>query len=292
MPAPDRNDEYFLYQTLLGTFQPQADEFDTYIDRLKEYIIKVVREAKVHTAWLKPDEQYENAFLSFLKKVISPREGNPFLEQFLPFQERIACFGIYNSLSQVLLKATAPGVPDFYQGSELWDFSLVDPDNRRSVDFQLRKRMLADIKEKARAGTAQLVDELLERKEDGKIKLFLVHRLLLARRQNQKLFQEGSYLPLHPTGPFQEHIISFARVHETHWALVVAPRFFSTILQKGEEPLGERFWQNTHIPLPKEGPKYWHNPITDERLEIDAVLPIGKVLQQFPAGLLINEERK
>jgi (1->4)-alpha-D-glucan 1-alpha-D-glucosylmutase len=292
VPAPSRNDEYFLYQTLLGTFPPQADEYDTYIDRLKGYIIKVVREAKMHTAWLKPDEQYESAFLSFLEKVINPREGNPFLEQFLPFQERIAYFGIFNSLSQVLLKATAPGVPDFYQGSEQWDLSLVDPDNRRPVDFQSRKRMLADIKEKARADMAQLVRELLERKEDGRIKLFLVHRLLLARKQHQRLFQEGSYLPLHPTGPLQEHIISFARVHETNWAVVVAPRFFATILQKGENPVGEQFWQNTHIALSNESPKYWRNPITNERLEIDGVLPVGKALQRFPAGLLINEERK
>lgn len=142
MPVPDRNDEYHLYQTLIGTYPFHNWEYDDYIKRIKEYTIKAIREAKVYTAWLKPDTDYEESVISFIDRIMSPSEENDFLKEFLNFQKRIAFYGIFNSLSQTLIKVTSPGVPDFYQGTELWDLNLVDPDNRRPVDFEKRMAIL------------------------------------------------------------------------------------------------------------------------------------------------------
>lgn len=145
-PIPDRNDEYFLYQALIGAWPFGEREQAAFVERMKRYLIKAVREAKVHTAWLKPDTNYEAARLAFLDALLQPAEQNQFLKEFLPFQRKVAFYGIFNSLAQTLLKIMAPGVPDFYQGAELWDLSLVDPDNRRPVDFGERNRFLAEIK--------------------------------------------------------------------------------------------------------------------------------------------------
>ncbi|MDQ1285922.1 MAG: (1-_4)-alpha-D-glucan 1-alpha-D-glucosylmutase, partial [Thermodesulfobacteriota bacterium] len=142
LAVPDRNDEYFLYQTLIGAFPFSDADYPDFIERMKEYIVKAVREAKVHTAWLKPDIEYEDAYVSFTEKILACSSGNAFLKDLIPFTKKVAHFGMLNSLSQTLIKITSPGVPDFYQGTELWDLSLVDPDNRRPVDFEKRRSML------------------------------------------------------------------------------------------------------------------------------------------------------
>ena len=159
--VPDRNDEYFLYQTLIGAWPFSDAEYPEFIARIKSYMVKAVREAKVHTAWLKPDTDYENAYVSFVEKILARSEANAFLKEFIPFCQRVSHYGILNSLSQTLIKITSPGVPDFYQGSELWDLSLVDPDNRRPVDFEKRRALLADIREQDDAGMGRLVQDLL-----------------------------------------------------------------------------------------------------------------------------------
>jgi (1->4)-alpha-D-glucan 1-alpha-D-glucosylmutase len=289
-PIPDRNDEYFFYQTLIGAFP--FDDMDssfkdcprgTLRERIKDYVIKAVREAKVHTAWLRPDNTYEEGYLTFVDRVLS---SNEFLEAFRPFQKKVAQYSIYNSLSQVLLKYTSPGVPDLYQGCELWDLSLVDPDNRRPVDYEMRRAFLQDIQAKANSDLLGLIKTLLASKEDGKIKLFLTHQLLKARKEYQKLFEQGNYQPLTVTGKFAENIIAFARSYEDKIAIAVAPRFLTRLIEPGNDPLCQEVWQDTRLELPPGMPSAWKNAISQIHTKED--LSIGNILQHFPVALLVN----
>ena len=239
LAVPDKNDEYFLYQTLIGAFPFTDADYPEFIERIKRYIVKAVREAKIHTAWLQPDTAYEDAYVSFVEKILSPAENNAFLKEFIPFCRRVAHYGILNSLSQTLLKITSPGVPDFYQGTELWDLSLVDPDNRRPVDFEQRRAMLADIHAQEDADLGHLVQSLLATREDGTIKLFLIYRALKAKRGHRELFRSGAYLPLASTGKFRNHVIAFSWRNQQQWALVIAPRFLSHLIREGDFPLGK-----------------------------------------------------
>jgi (1->4)-alpha-D-glucan 1-alpha-D-glucosylmutase len=289
--VPDRNDEYFLYQTLVGVFPfHEGEELHPFRERMKEYIIKAVREAKVHTAWLKPDAEYESAFISFLEEILDPPEGNLFLKEFLPFQRKVVHYGIFNSLSQALIKITSPGVPDFYQGTELWDLNLVDPDNRRPVDFQKRRTFLGEIREKDNGDIINLVTDLFHTREDGRIKLFLIYRALKARKEHPELFQKGAYFPLEAAGKFNDNIIAFARSHGGKWAVTIVPRFLFTVIREGEYPLGQEVWDDTHIPLPDEIVHKWKNVITGQFLKSNNKLIIGEVLKHFPVALLMREE--
>jgi (1->4)-alpha-D-glucan 1-alpha-D-glucosylmutase len=287
---PDRNDEYFLYQTLVGTFPFDEKEYTSFVGRLKNYIVKAVREAKIHTAWLKPDTDYEDAYISFVEEILEPSEGNPFLREFLPFQKKVSYYGIFNSLSQMLIKITSPGVPDFYQGTELWDLNLVDPDNRRPVDFEKRMSFLQDIRQKAERDMLSLISELASSKEDGRLKLFLIYRALKARNRNFEVFQNGTYIPLETTGRFRDHIIAFARKHEDHWAVTIAPRFLTALIKEGEYPLGRRVWDDTCILLPEGAPRSWKDAITNQIVKNNRTLPMGEVLGLFPTALLMREE--
>jgi (1->4)-alpha-D-glucan 1-alpha-D-glucosylmutase len=207
---PDANDEYFLYQTLVGAFPFSEEEYPEFVERIKNYVIKAVREAKVHTAWIRPDTDYEEGFVAFVDQILQPSAENQFLEKLRSFQKWISHYGILNSLSQTLLKITAPGVPDFYQGTELWDLSLVDPDNRRPVDFQQRWTWLQDIKQRCQIDILSLISELIANCEDGRIKLFLIIRALAARNKHLELFQQGAYIPLEVIGQYQDRIVAFA----------------------------------------------------------------------------------
>lgn len=283
---PDRNDEYFLYQTLIGSF-PFADfELPEFIERVKNYGIKAIKEAKVHTAWLRPNETYEESYLKFVDAILQDQE---FLQAFRPFQQRIAEYGIYNSLSQVLLKNGSPGVPDLYQGCELWDLSMVDPDNRRPVDYEHRISLLHEIQTSAKNNIQSLLNDLLESKEDGRIKLFLTHRILQARQEYSKLFQAGNYQPLEISGRFANHVIAFARVFEGQVALSIAPRFLTSLIQPGELPLGKSVWQDTQIHIPGEISAKWRNVITDQPLAGKDRLSVGEALKHFPVALLCSD---
>ncbi|HYJ04946.1 MAG TPA: malto-oligosyltrehalose synthase [Chthoniobacterales bacterium] len=252
--APDANEEYLFYQTLLGTWpidatgraEPAVDS--EYIERIQAYMAKALKEAKVNTSWIQPNEAWDSAMSDFVAKVLDSSPKNKFLPSFLPVAEEIARLGAINSLSQVALKLTAPGVPDIYQGSEIWNFSLVDPDNRRPVDYQQRKELLESL-EKAPP------EELLEQWPDGRIKLFLTQRLLRFRRDHQALFKHGKYLPLSLSGAFADCCVAFAREHEGQWIAVLAPRLSSRV---GFPPIGEK-WQDTAAELPaslsREGAK-------------------------------------
>jgi (1->4)-alpha-D-glucan 1-alpha-D-glucosylmutase len=244
--APDANEEYLLYQTLLGTWpvQPsgEAEEHATsdYIERIQTYMAKALNEAKINTSWIQPNEEWLAAMRDFIAKILDASPKNKFLPSFLPVVKEIARLGAINSLTQTLLKLTSPGVPDIYQGNEIWDFSLVDPDNRRPVDYKHRREMLAQL---AQANPPELVDLW----PDGRIKMFLTQRALQFRREHVDLFQRGNYLPLRASGTFAESSISFARELNGEWIVVIAPRLSSRV---GFPPVGDK-WKDTAIELPE-----------------------------------------
>ncbi|MGZ3614071.1 MAG: malto-oligosyltrehalose synthase [Thermodesulfobacteriota bacterium] len=289
MPAPDANDEYFLYQTLMGAWPFGETEYPQFLERIKAYVVKAVREAKVHTAWLQPDMEYEEAYVSFVESILVPEESNAFLQELKPFQIKVAHYGVFNSLSQTLLKITAPGVPDFYQGTELWDLNLVDPDNRRPVDFWLRVQHLREIRRRIETDVLELIQELLAMKEDGRVKLFLIVQALKARKASADIFQKGAYNPLAVAGRFRKHLIAFARRDASAWSVTVVPRFLTTVVEYGRLPLGPEIWQDTGVILPEQAPLLWHNVLTNQVLSGGQTLWVGEIFQHFPVALLMSE---
>jgi (1->4)-alpha-D-glucan 1-alpha-D-glucosylmutase len=302
-PAPSRNDEYLLYQSLIGVWNeelPQSPEFAQFRDRVIGYMEKATREAKVHTSWVNPNEAYDEAMRTFLERVLDDRGKNNFLQDFMKYQRRIAFYGQFNALSQVLLKLTAPGMPDTYQGTELWDFSLVDPDNRRAVDYQLRSWLLSGLKRRISQGEDRvlLAHELLDNSFDGRIKLYTINRILTFRRDYHALFAEGDYAPLDASGEQQDFLFAFARTlargsKSSHEMVVVVPRLLVG-LTDGEEqpPLGEKVWKDTrlHLPHAQAGQSY-ENLFTGEKLttseQQDMVgLAMADVCAHFPVALL------
>jgi len=248
--APDANEEYLFYQTLVGTWPMDAAGraepavTPEYIERLQAYMAKALKEAKINTSWIQPNEQWDAAMSDFVARVLDSSSKNKFVPTFLPVTEEIARLGAINSLSQVALKLTTPGIPDIYQGNEVWDFSLVDPDNRRPVDYTRGMEMLRSLE------TAS-PEELLQKWPDGRIKLLLTQRLLRFRREHPLLFQHGTYSPLTVTGAFAESCVAFAREHEGKWIALVVPRLSSRV---GFPPIGEK-WQDTAIELPASLPR-------------------------------------
>ena len=286
--VPDENDEYFLYQTLLGVF-PFNDHSKDFTARMQRYIIKAVREAKVHTGWIKPDAEYEEACICFVKNILTPSENNSFFKEFLLFQKKIAYYGVFNSLSQVLLKITSPGVPDFYQGTELWDLNLVDPDNRRPVDFEKRKKFLQDIITKEKEDILGLIKELLANKEDGKIKFFLIYQALRARKENVAVFKKGAYLPLRTEGKFKTCVIAYVRMYEGTWIITIVPRFLTKLIKEGEYPFGEEIWEDTRVILPENAPSSWEEEITKQIFRDISGFNVGSVLTLLPVALLVGK---
>ncbi len=286
-PAPDRNDEYLFYQALIGAF-PFEGNTQEFRDRMKVYAVKALREAKRRTSWHEPDGDYEVACLRFLEAILAPGGDNRFLAGLIRFQRRIARFGMLNSLSQLLIKMTAPGAPDFYQGTELWDFSLVDPDNRRPVDFKHRISMLAAIQAGFESDRESLIGNMLSSMEDGRVKMFLIWRALSARRRFAGLFGGGEYLPLSPRGRCRENVMAFARRKGPLWAITVVPRLLHSRVKDGELPLGQEFWADTRLTAMDGMPSIWRDAIAGEDLVFESNCPVGAILQRFPVALLIG----
>src|SRR5213592_2479004 len=244
--APDADEEYLLYQTLLGTWPirpsgvPEAIATAEYIERIQAYMGKALHEAKINTSWIQPNLQWDAAMRDFIAKILDPSSRNKFVPILLPVAQEIARLGAINSLTQTLLKLTSPGVPDIYQGNEIWDYSLVDPDNRRRVDYNRRREMLETLPTAA-------IDELLRNWPDGRIKMFLTQRLLQFRREHVDLFHRGEYLPLRASGTLAECCGSFARELAGKWIIVIAPRLSSRI---GFPPVAET-WKDTSVGLPE-----------------------------------------
>lgn len=292
--VPDRNEEYLFYQTLIGVWpfkQINEPEYETFRGRIKDYMIKALREAKVNTSWINPNAEYEDAVAAFIEKTMSYGSANQFLKDFLSFREKISYYGIYNSLSQTLLKITCHGVPDFYQGSELWDFSLVDPDNRRPVDYSLRSWLFFEMKERESSDINRLLEDLLLTKEDGRMKMFLTYRALVERQKHRELFEHGTYTPLETEGKFKDNIIAFAREFQNSWAVIIVPRLLTHVVEKNEHPLGESVWDNTSVILPQIAPSVWRDVITGAIINGQEKLSIGEVLKYFPCALLINRQK-
>jgi (1->4)-alpha-D-glucan 1-alpha-D-glucosylmutase len=292
LQAPDTNDEYLLYQTLIGALPFDADPTGDFKERIKQYMTKAVREAKEHSSWIEPDEQYEQGCSDFVERILEPADSNEFWSDFLPFQKRVAAYGIFNSLSQALLKMTSPGVPDFYQGTELWDLNLVDPDNRRPLDFEKRRKFLDEIRSREQNSAAELIDELRRTRQDGRIKLFLIFKVLNARREYAELFAKGDYQPLKARGKYANHVIVFFRRYGDKAGVTVAPRCLTSLIDAHELPLGTGVWRDTEVPLPASLEGDWQNPITGETQTVGAVreppLRVGRLLEKFPVSLLIR----
>jgi (1->4)-alpha-D-glucan 1-alpha-D-glucosylmutase len=291
--APSPNDEYLLYQTLVGAWpaQPLNDrqEQDTFRGRIENYMLKAIREAKQNTSWINQNVEYENAVTSFVRALLNPMEDNRFLKDFVPFQNRTARIGLWNSLSQTLLKLTCPGMPDIYQGNELWDFSLVDPDNRRPVDYTRRRQILDSLKNRDNAAGESSIASLLETPEDGRIKSYLIWRTLCHRQQHADVFREGEYLPLSVHGAKSDHAVALARQHGTTTIVVVAPRLISGLLDEaGIPPIGPNIWQDTQVLLPKKirGKKFT-NIFTGKIVELETEIPVSHVLLEFPVAVLL-----
>jgi (1->4)-alpha-D-glucan 1-alpha-D-glucosylmutase len=289
--VPDRNDEYFLYQTLIGTFPLDPARIPSFTARLKNYLVKAVREAKVSTGWLKPDEDYENGYLTFVERLLKPATADPFLESFLAFQKRIGFYGMLNGLSQTLLKLTAPGVPDFYQGTELWDLTFVDPDNRRPVNFPRLARLLEDLIREAKKDLSGLLEDLVGKMEDGRIKLFLIYQSLQVRKAHAALFAKGGYLAIEAEGERKGHVAAFARKLSGKWSITIAPLFLTSVIAEGELPVGEAVWGDTFLPLPPDAPENWRNAITGERIHVHQNLRMAEALSSFPVSLLVSEDK-
>ncbi len=305
-PVPDRNTETLLYQTLLGVWpldldptQPDAAGLTALRERVGAYLTKAEKEAKVHTSWINPNTPYDRALQVFLDRVLDP--SHPFLSAFAPMQRRLAYSGHLTSLSQQLLLLTMPGVPDIYQGSELWDLSLVDPDNRRPVDYARREQALVELRQRIDAGDDALpglVGELLDSWTDGRIKLYLIHRALGYRRRQSGLFATGAYEPLAAVGAKAEHVVAFARRCDDAACVVVSPRLVATLTEAGDEPrrpVGAETWADTWLPLPGDQPgQRYCDVLTGRTLTVSPDgapdgsigLPLSDILAVAPLALL------
>ena len=243
--VPDPNEEYFLYQTLIGAWPFGNVDRAAFRDRMRAYMTKAMRESKVHTSWLSPDEEHEAAVLRFLDAILDGRRAGTFLQAFEPFQARVAELGIYNSLAQLLIKIAAPGIPDFYQGTELWDLTLVDPDNRRAVDYETRSRTLMALDD---GGD---VDDLLANRTDGRVKLWVANRSLRARAEHRPIFEEGEYVPLESSGSRAESMFAFARRLGEHTAIACVPRLVASLVPDASHPpIGREVWGDTRLTIP------------------------------------------
>jgi (1->4)-alpha-D-glucan 1-alpha-D-glucosylmutase len=296
-PAPDRNDEYLLYQTLIGAWPAEPAEIDraAFAARIGQYMDKAVKEAKEHTSWVNPNPAYDAAVRDFVAKLCAV--GSPFVDAFQPFARQVARYGAVNSLAQTLLKVTSPGIPDFYQGSELWDLNLVDPDNRREVDFARRRALLNSLTRISgglndRSG---LCRELWESWPDGRVKLYLTQRALGFRRQYPHLFA-GGYAALTTLGECADHVIGFARAHDREVAVVAVPRLLARLTGFSDElALGRAAWGKTWLCLGDTSLAGVYRDCFSGRTlstEIRDGLPVlaaGALFDAFPVALLARE---
>lgn len=283
--VPDANEEYLLYQTILGTWPLEtmdANLHQTYVSRIQKYMEKAVKEAKIHSSWLNPDQEHDQALNLFIYKILEDRPENEFLHELKKFTAKISAWGLLNSLSQTLLKLTSPGIPDIYQGNEIWDFSLVDPDNRRPVDYNKRKNLLNSILE------ITDIAELITQPNDGRIKLFITHKILQFRKTHPQVFNEGIYIPLKTLGPLNNHIIAYARVYQSQIAIAITTRFFSILMKEFHLPVQSDLWKETYLELPIEFSQYrFKNLFNQESIEVEKNnLCLDPLLKKFPMALL------
>ena len=296
---PNRNDEYLFYQTLVGVWPLEAlgdDAYKEFSERIQRYMQKAVHEAKAHTSWINPSPAYDHSVQTFVEGALARTPSNRFLEDFLPFQERVARYGLYNSLSQLALKITSPGVPDFYQGTELWSFHLVDPDNRGPVDYRIRSEMAEELRSTMKhlgPDRAEFARGMFEQVHDARVKMYTIMTGLEYRRLHPELFQQGEYLPLECGGSKKQHVCAFARLYQHKALIAVVPRLVATLHPDGKHPpMGSSVWEDTWIatpPWPTLGE--FHHLLTGEIMNAESlngrrVLPLARVLNHAPIALL------
>jgi len=312
--APDANDEYLIYQTLVGAC-PHAmagsDWVDNFKGRISEYVLKAARESKSHTSWVNKNEEYEHALTNFVEKILNSSAANLFFEDFTEFAGCVAPLGLLNGLAQTVLKFTAPGVPDIYQGNEIWDFSLVDPDNRRPVDYKIRGRYLDDIRrfveltgahrpsDKERTSLQKFLSECLRSLPDGRAKLLTIAVALACRKSWEGIFTAGKYHALEIKGKGEAHVIAFAREHNNEWVVTVVPRLVGTLLAldnqdrlRQSNPIDEIIdsatWGDTAIVLPQQIAGCKAVNLFDQEIvePIQGSLQLSNVLAHFPVAIL------
>ncbi len=293
--APDRNEEIFIYQTLAGAWPLDEKELPAFRNRMREYIFKAAREAKVHTRWTRPNPQQEKALQGFVTAITKSGEKNLFLADFRTFHKKIAYFGMLNGLGQALIKITSPGVPEIYQGCELWDLRLVDPDNRRAVNYAIRAKFLAEMEKRCQGyeSAREFTEELVSCWHDGRIKLYVIWKVLNLRRHNPVLFLEGRFELLKVTGRRASNVFAYARQRGKSWLVVVVPKW----LAHAKAPLSQRemrkFWSNTQIQLPDREPGHCVNLLGGTTLsKTDAGsqngLRVAELLGDFPVACVVS----
>jgi (1->4)-alpha-D-glucan 1-alpha-D-glucosylmutase len=284
--VPERNEETLLYQTLIGSWPLTEPVCACYTRRIQDFMVKAVREAMVHTRWTVPNLDHEQALVDFVKAVLEDAPDNKFLRDLCRFANKIAYHGALNSLSQLAIKLASPGVADCYQGTELWDLRLVDPDNRKPVDFGNLEALLASQADRFRSLPA-----LVQNWKSGSIKLHVTQHGLCFRQRHGALFLKGSYVPLQAVGAQSDCVVAFARRYRGNWAIVIAPRF--TVRLAGDDlgSLGVRGWKDTRILLPKEAPKSWINTFSGEQTTADEAgeVYLDEIFENFPVALLSNQ---
>jgi (1->4)-alpha-D-glucan 1-alpha-D-glucosylmutase len=296
---PAANDEYLLYQTLVGAWPFGAGDNpgQTFTGRICNFMRKAIREAKENTNWANPNPSYESAVINFVNSVLESKE---FRDGFLPFQRKIAYFGMLNSLAQTLIKLTVPGVPDIYQGNEFWELSLVDPDNRREVDYDARHRALQVLKNAFEANhqlVAAECRELAQNMEDGRIKLYTVWKALGLRKQRPDLFRQSGYIPLRVKGEKSKHVLAFARQADNGMLITAVPRLCAELL--GAKPhffASGDIWADTRVELPQIAETRFANIFTREGIESETCgditsLSANRLFANFPVALVIAESR-
>jgi (1->4)-alpha-D-glucan 1-alpha-D-glucosylmutase len=274
---PSRGDEYLFYQTLIGIW-PGGSPAELR-ERLQAYMLKAAREAKLRTSWINPDEEYEAALSRFVTETL---ENPLFVKDLGEVLPHIVRLGMLVGLSQAAVKVASPGVPDYYQGTEIWDFSLVDPDNRRPVDFALREKLLSSLDGKPDPAA------LLARLDDGMAKLAVIRAGLRLRREFPALFRGAPYTPLHADGEREANVIAFALKQGPQAMIAIAPRLFARLMtERDAAPIGARIWGASRLALPDGMPHEWEDAITGARhMAADGAIVLADVLGQFPVALL------
>ncbi|MGA2115894.1 MAG: malto-oligosyltrehalose synthase [Bryobacteraceae bacterium] len=280
--VPDANEEYFIYQTLVGAWPLCPHEAETFEKRLQDALLKSWRESKLYTSWSNPDQAYESAVAEFVTTILSPVEENRFLPDFLRFQQRIAAGGACISLAQTLVRLVSPGVPDIYNGAELWELSLVDPDNRRPVDFGRRQALLASLDDNAPSA------DLLKHWQSGSIKQSMIQRTLKFRRDHADVFQYGEYIPLDAHGKHATAVVAFARHFGMAWVIAIAPRVPAIGLKSALPAIDGASVADMDLAFPATAPRRWSNLFTGASLEVPGSgrLPLAGMLRRFPVALL------
>lgn len=277
--VPELNDEYFIYQSLLGGIPEDFIITGDWIKRVEAYLSKALREAKVNTNWSEPDEQYEKGCEKFLEEIVD--KDSPFLSSFIPLAKTVCEHAMVYSLSQTLIKLTAPGIPDIYQGCELWDLSFVDPDNRRPVDFDKRMEYLFQLVLQEQKGKDALFEYLQQHRREGIEKLYLIWKTLNFRKANPLLFTEGEYLPLTFTGE-ETSAMGFARRLRDDWVVIAIPMG----LVKHEMDPAQDIFGGQFLILPESAPSQWLNLLTGEHHTSPNQLSLQEIFKEFPVALL------